>query len=129
MSSGATQPNLTPTPPSLFSPTQPPPRSASPSGQLQLEAAQHPGAIYPQYTQDNGFDMPVDPALMHGIQPTNNLADLPPSPFLAAQASDAVPRVGELDHQRMSLDPSLDERAPTAGEEMRRRMNLASQYK
>ncbi|KAH6873268.1 histone acetyltransferase Spt10 [Alternaria rosae] len=127
LSSTATQPTLTPTPPSLFSPTQPPPRADSPDGQLQLEAAQHQAAIYPQYTQDNGYDLPVDPALMHGIQSATNLADLPPSPFLAAQAN-GVPHAGEVDHQRMSLDPSLDERAPTAGGEMRRRLNRVSQY-
>ena len=48
LSSSATQPNLTPTPPSLFSPTQPPPPSDSPNSQLQLEAAQQQGTIYPQ---------------------------------------------------------------------------------
>ncbi|OAG24249.1 hypothetical protein CC77DRAFT_954996 [Alternaria alternata] len=129
LSSSATQPNLTPTPPSLFSPTQPPPPSDSPNSQLQLEAAQQQDTIYPQYSQDNGYDLPVDPALMQGMQPAANLADLPPSPFLAAQVSNRAGHAGELDHQRMSLDPGLDERAPTAGEEMRRRLNLVSQYK
>ncbi|KAB2105765.1 hypothetical protein AG0111_0g5745 [Alternaria gaisen] len=129
LSSSATQPNLTPTPPSLFSPTQPPPPSDSPNSQLQLEAAQQQGTIYPQYSQDNGYDLPVDPALMQGMQPAANLADLPPSPFLAAQVSNRAGHAGELDHQRMSLDPGLDERAPTAGEEMRRRLNRVSQYK
>ena len=129
LSSSATQPNLTHTPPSLFSPTQPPPPSDSPNSQLQLEAAQQQGTIYPQYSQDNGYDLPVDPALMQGMQPAANLADLPPSPFLAAQVSNRAGHAGELDHQRMSLDPGLDERAPTAGEEMRRRLNRVSQYK
>jgi hypothetical protein len=113
----------------LFSPTQPPPPSDSPNSQLQLEAAQQQGTIYPQYSQDNGYDLPVDPALMQGMQPAANLADLPPSPFLAAQVSNRAGHAGELDHQRMSLDPGLDERAPTAGEEMRRRLNRVSQYK
>jgi hypothetical protein len=117
LSSSATQSTLTPPLP-----------SDSPSSQLQLEAAQQQGTIYPQYSQDNGYDLPVDPALMQGMQPAANLADLPPSPFLAAQVSNGVVRAPELDHQRMSLDPSFDERAPTAGEEMRRRLDRVSQY-
>jgi len=124
MQSTNTQPALTPTPPSLFSPSQPPPRSDSPSCQLQLEAAQHQGS-FAQFPQHNEYDMPVDPALMEGVQAENSLADLPPSPFLIAQGTNGLPHVN---HFEQHVDPSLNERAPTAAEEMRRRLNRANQY-
>jgi len=77
-----------------------PPDSAE--KQLQLENAHFEGTE---------FELPVDPALMEGIQ---SLADLPPSPFLA-------PGQGHI----ISGVPSLDERAPTAREEIRRRLERA----
>ncbi|EDU45891.1 histone acetyltransferase Spt10 [Pyrenophora tritici-repentis] len=119
-----TQPPLTPTPPSLFSPSQPPRRSDSPSSQLQLEASQHQGS-FGRFSQHNQYDMPVDPALMEDVQTVNSLADLPPSPFLAAQSANSLPQLGHLEQH---VDPSLNERAPTAAEEMRRRLNRANQY-
>ncbi|CAE7176808.1 Tyrosinase multi-domain protein [Pyrenophora teres f. teres] len=124
MQSSNTQPPLTPTPPSLFSPSQPPRRSDSPSSQLQLEASQHQGS-FAQFPQHNQYDMPVDPALMEGVQTGNSLADLPPSPFLTAQGANSLPQLGHLEQH---VDPSLNERAPTAAEEMRRRLNRANQY-
>jgi hypothetical protein len=127
-------PSLTPTPPSLLSPSQPPPqRSDSPSNQLQLEAAQYHGPFPPQFPQHNEYDMPVDPALMEGIHPAHSVGDRMPSPFLAAasQGLNGVPHVHHLDPSggADNFDPSLEERAPTAREEMRRRLNRVNQYK
>ncbi|KAF1946610.1 hypothetical protein EJ02DRAFT_450344 [Clathrospora elynae] len=125
----AAQPPPTSTPPNLL-PPQPPPRPDSPSNQLQLESMQHHNP-YSQYRQHNNYEMPVDPALMEGIQSSTNLADLPPSPFLApGQGSNGVPPMGNLDHpernphdqSRTSIDSGVEERAPTAREEMRRRI-------
>ncbi|CAO2656471.1 Nn.00g052740.m01.CDS01 [Neocucurbitaria sp. VM-36] len=136
------QPNLrqsplTPTPPTQYPPSQPPVRPDSPSNQLQIESAQH-HEPYSQYAPTNDYDMPVDPALMEGIQPGPNLADLPPSPFLAAgQGLSGLPQLGHLDplgtnlhdQSQMSIDSAgADERAPTAREEMRRRLNRVAQY-
>ncbi|RMZ70503.1 histone acetyltransferase spt10 [Pyrenophora seminiperda CCB06] len=123
-STNNTQSPLTPTPPSLFSPSLPPPRSDSPSSQLQLEAAQHRGS-FAQFSPHNRYDMPVDPALMEGVQAGNSLADLPPSPFLAAQGANGLPHLG---HVEQRVDPSLNERAATAAEEMRRRLSRTNQY-
>ena len=130
------------TPPNLFPSSQPrslapaPTRSDSPSTQLQMESAQY-HTQFPQFSQHDGYNLPVDPALMHSIQSGSTAAELPPSPFLTAgQDSNGVPQVGNLDMQvsnmhdqsRMSLDPAMDERAPTAREELRRRLNRVSQY-
>ncbi|KAH7401315.1 hypothetical protein BKA66DRAFT_405153 [Pyrenochaeta sp. MPI-SDFR-AT-0127] len=140
--SGHLQPNtgqspLTPTPPNQYPPTQPPNRPDSPSNQLQIEAAQHHNP-FPQYSSNNNFDMPVDPALMEGISPGLNLADLPPSPFLNAGPDlGGVPHIGNLDlpvgnlhnQSHMDIDPSgPNERAPTAREEIRRRLNRVTAY-
>nr|GFD58771.1 hypothetical protein [Tanacetum cinerariifolium] len=76
------------TPVTRFSQQQSTERADSPSHQLQLEAQQHqqhPQPAYPSYEND-AYDMPLDPALMQGVQ---HLADLPPSPFLAAQSGNA----------------------------------------
>lgn len=128
---------LTPTPPNQYPPTQPPARPDSPSNQLRIESAQHVGP-YSQYAAHNDYDMPVDPALMEGIQPGVSLADLPPSPFLTAgQGVSGLPQLGHLDslggnlhdQSHMGIDSSrTDERAPTAREEMRRRLNRVAQY-
>ncbi|KAF1920366.1 hypothetical protein BDU57DRAFT_508644 [Ampelomyces quisqualis] len=108
-------------------PPQPPPRQESPSNQLQLEAAQQQSS-FPAYTQHNGFDMPVDPALMEGIEGNATLADLPPSPFL--QGSDNMPQVADLGSPSSSQQSSaLGERVPTAREEMRRRLNRVAGYR
>jgi hypothetical protein len=123
---------LTPTPPveiyTHLGPTPPPPQD-SPGNQLQLETAQQQSS-FSTYSQHNGYDMPVDPALMEGIQANTSLADLPPSPFLAAgQGPDSIPPMGELDPPSSSLQTSAaSERAPTAREEMRRRLNRVAAY-
>ncbi|KAL6709547.1 Protein spt10 [Coniothyrium glycines] len=133
-----TQPTLTPTPPVQYSPAQPPLRQESPSDQLQIESAQHQN-VFPQYPQHTGFDMPVDPALMVGLQQGHDLAELPPSPFLpAGQGSNGIPNMGDLDvsgrslrksSSRMSIDsPTIHERAPTAREELRRRLDRVAAY-
>lgn len=125
------------TPPNQYPPPQPPVKD-DPSNQLQIEPTQHHGA-FPQFAQNNNFDMPVDPALMEGIQQSRrNLADLPPSPFLnAGHAPSGVPFMGHLDlpggnmhdPSRMNIDPSgMDDRAPTAREEIRRRLNRVAAY-
>jgi GNAT superfamily N-acetyltransferase len=130
----APRPSLTPTPPSLLSPSQPPPqRSDSPSNQLQLEAAQYHGSYPPQCPQHNEYDMPVDPALMEGIQQSHHFTDRLPSPFLTAteRGANGVPHMHHLDLSggAENFNPSLEKRASTAGEEMRRRLNRVNQYK
>jgi hypothetical protein len=123
---------LTPTPPIetyTHQPPQPPNRPDSPSDQIQLEAAQQ--SSFPAYSQHHGFDMPVDPALMEGIQGTATLAELPPSPFLAAgKRSDDMPYVTDLGSPPSSQQSAgAGERAPTAREEMRRRLNRVAGYR
>jgi hypothetical protein len=117
---------LTPTPPvemyTHVHPT-PTPRRDSPSSQLIKEAAQQqtPFSAYPQRST---HDMPLDPALMEGIQTNGNLADLPPSPFLTAgDGSDGIPQAGDLD----ALKSGAGERL-TAREELRRRLNRVGAY-
>lgn len=109
-------------------------REDSPSSQLQLEAAQHqaqhtPGQAYSAVPQYNGFEMPLDPALMDGINETTNLEDLPPSPFLAAgRGLPPVPDLPPPFSRTTSDDTSIsgvEERAPTAREEIRRRLTRA----
>jgi hypothetical protein len=122
---------LTSTPPAdmytHLGPTPPLPQD-SPSDQLKMEAAQQQPP-FPTYPQHNSFDMPVDPALMEGIQANASLAELPPSPFLAAgQGSDSVPPMGELDPASNLQTSAVSERAPTAREEMRRRLNRVAAY-
>jgi hypothetical protein len=123
---------LTSTPPvevyAHIRPTPPPPQD-SPGSQLQLEAAQQQ-IPFPTYSQHSNYDMPLDPALMEGMQADRSLADLPPSPFLTAgQASDGVPPMGELDQKPPNLLLSAaNERAPTAREEIRRRLNRVAAY-
>ncbi|KAH5505651.1 hypothetical protein HBI29_134510 [Parastagonospora nodorum] len=106
---------------------QSPPPQDSPNGQLQLEAAQN---TFPAYPQHNEFDMPVDPALMEDVKRNGSLADLPPSPFLAAGAGlDGVPPMGELNQNSSTPQASgANERAPTAREEMRRRLNRVAEF-
>jgi hypothetical protein len=123
---------LTSTPPvdmyTHLGPTPPPPPQESPTDQSQLETAQQQPP-FPTYSQHNSFDMPVDPALMEGVQADASLADLPPSPFLAAgQGSDSMPPMGELDPPSKLQATSASERAPTAREEMRRRLNRVAAY-
>jgi hypothetical protein len=123
---------LTPTPPAdMYTHLRPspPPRPDSPSNQLQLEAAQQQDS-FPPYPRHNDYSMPLDPALMEGVQSNENLAELPPSPFLTAgQGLAIIPPMGELDQTTSSLhDPRADKRAPTAREEMRRRLNRVAAY-
>ncbi|KAF2466799.1 uncharacterized protein BDR25DRAFT_327860 [Lindgomyces ingoldianus] len=111
-----------------------PTRSPSPSDQLQMEAAQHAQHTQmmdpvPQY---NNYDMPVDPALMDGVNQTANLEDLPPSPFLAAGRGLPMPPLPSLDSPnpvaRKTEDTPMsgvEVRAPTAKEELRRRLTRA----
>ncbi|KAF2685492.1 histone acetyltransferase Spt10 [Lentithecium fluviatile CBS 122367] len=112
----------------------------SPSNQLQLEAAQHHHDPFANFhAQHNSYDMPVDPALMDGMHPMN-LEDLPPSPFLSAGQKinqnppmQEIPDLG-LPQQDLSGMPRLpedsnmsgtEERAPTASQELRRRLTRA----
>ncbi|KAH8724560.1 hypothetical protein GQ44DRAFT_654273 [Phaeosphaeriaceae sp. PMI808] len=119
-----------------------PPSQESPSNQLQLEATQQQD-LFPHFSQPNGFNMPVDPALMEGIQSNTTLAELPPSPFLNADPSaDGVPHMGNIDHSDTKFHTSnpffteakptglegTAERALTAREEMRRRLNRVASY-
>jgi hypothetical protein len=125
---------LTPTPPAdMYSQFRPSPSipQGSPNAQLQLEAAQQ--NTFRTLPQHNDFDMPVDPALMEDIQRNGSLAslaDLPPSPFLAAgEGTDGVPPMDELDPKSsMPHDSRVGERASTASEEMRRRISRAAAY-
>jgi hypothetical protein len=116
-------------------------RADSPSNQLQLEAAQHHGQFANFHGQHNNYHMPVDPALMDGMQPrSTSLEDLPPSPFLAAGQSinqdlpvQDIPNIN-LPTQNLPDMPPLGEdsnmsgtgeRAPTASMELRRRLTRA----
>ncbi|KZM22663.1 Protein spt10 [Ascochyta rabiei] len=107
----------------------------SPSYPPQVELTQHPQPspqpqqpTYPQYPNDT-YDMPLDPALVRGVQ---HLADLPPSPFLAAQGQSGDSHLGGLDlpdapeSYRRTSGPQR--RAPTARAEMRRRLDRVARY-
>ncbi|KAJ4384727.1 Protein spt10 [Didymella sp. IMI 355093] len=116
----------------------------SPSYQLQLETQQqHQQPTYPSYSND-AYDMPLDPALMQGVQ---HLADLPPSPFLAArgESGDAHPKGqdsprpdaprNDYAHARNNAPDSSyahtggpQRRAPSARAEMRRRLDRVARY-
>ncbi|KAJ4334767.1 Protein spt10 [Ascochyta clinopodiicola] len=107
----------------------------SPSYSAQVEVTQLPQHSpqpqqppYSQYPNDT-YDMPLDPALMRGVQ---HLADLPPSPFLAAQGQDGEPHLGELDlpdaPASYGRTGGPQRRAPTARAEMRRRLDRVARY-
>ncbi|KAF1922634.1 histone acetyltransferase Spt10 [Didymella exigua CBS 183.55] len=119
-------------------------RADSPSYQLQLESQpqQRPQSAYPSYGTD-AYDMPLDPALMQGVQ---HLADLPPSPFLAAQGGSraaqsghdvALPDAPQDGYARTASNASSgsytntggpQRRAPSARTEMRRRLERVARY-
>jgi hypothetical protein len=127
-SNGQSQSPMTSTPPvDMYAHLRPspPPSQDSADDQLHLEAAQQQEP-FPHYPQHDDFDMPVDPALMEGIQSNTRL----PSPFLAAgQGSNGVRNVGELESESPGPHPSEgSERAPTAREEIRRRLNRVASY-
>jgi hypothetical protein len=106
----------------------PPAPPESPSDQLQLEAAHQQNSFAP-YTQHNHFAL--DPALMEGIRNDSNLAELPPSPFLAAgEGEDGVTPMEELEHHDSVTRAAgiKGERAPTAREEIRRRLDRVAAY-
>ncbi|ORY15826.1 hypothetical protein BCR34DRAFT_153292 [Clohesyomyces aquaticus] len=127
------QASITPTQPSRYQPRREPSRSPSPSDQLQMEAAQHAQMTDPvPRFNNNNYDMPVDPALMDGVHQTTNLEDLPPSPFLTAGRGLPLPQLSSLDSSapvaRTNEDTAMagvEERAPTAREELRRRLTRA----
>lgn len=128
--------------------TSPPParpleQSNSPNTQLQIETATQHQEFYDFSTQHNGFDLPVDPALMNGVTPSLSLENLPPSPFLTASQTlaQSIPQIpnmdlpatdeGEVNTQAVE-DVTMDgtaERAPTAREELRRRLTRAGYAK
>ncbi|KAF9700893.1 hypothetical protein EKO04_000578 [Ascochyta lentis] len=120
---------------SHFSQHQATNRADSPNFPAQLEVTQHAQQspqpqqpTFPQYPNDT-YDMPLDPALMRGVQ---HLADLPPSPFLAAQSQKGDARLGGLDQPDAS-EPyrhtgGPQRRAPTARAEMRRRLDRVARY-
>ena len=100
---GPPQP-ITPTaPPQRYQPIPqaPPDRPDSPSNQLQLEAAQ----AQPDFSNQNGFEMPLDPALMGSIRQASSLEDLPPSPFLTASRNLPVPQLSHMDLPIPDLPP------------------------
>lgn len=112
-------------------------RADSPGYQLQLEAQQqHPQhSTYSSYGND-AYGMPLDPALMQGVQ---HLADLPPSPFLAAQTQNGDAQLGGLDlpdapqhvnglQNGYAHTGGPQRRAPGARAEMRRRLDRVARY-
>lgn len=113
------------------------PRPDSPSDQIQIEASQQPQPYTSFAPQHPSYDMPVDPALMDRVHPSLNLEDLPPSPFLTAGQNLSMPPIPSLDLPVPNLpDPKppikddvtmtgTGERAPTAREELRRRLTRA----
>lgn len=121
----------------------PPPRPpleprTSPSTQLQLEAAaqQHTHTdFYDFSTQHASFDLPVDPALMNGVTQPLGLENLPPSPFLNA-TQNIMPNIPTMGLPSTHVSPmdavamdGTSERAPTAREELRRRLTRAGYAK
>lgn len=121
--------HLTPPPVPQFSLHSPTQRAESPSYQLQAET--HQVSTFPTFSSDT-FDMPLDPALMQGVQ---HLADLPPSPFLTAQGTDngAMQQTGQ--HQSaVSQEPSYEHtggpqrRTPRARAEIRQRLHRVARY-
>ncbi|KAJ4348311.1 Protein spt10 [Didymosphaeria variabile] len=136
----------TPPLPQQFAPPTPPrplERSNSPSTQLQMEAAATHQDFYDFSGQHSNFDLPVDPALMNGVTPSLNLENLPPSPFLNASHNVGQPltQIPNMDLPATDV-PGLDartmdgvtmngtvERAPTAREELRRRLTRAGYAK
>lgn len=110
---------------------QPADRPDSPSHQLELEARQQlpQRPTYPHYST-NTYNMPLDPALVQGVQ---HLADIPPSPFLAAQGQNGDAQLGGLNlpnasHEAFGHSGGPERRAPTARAEMRRRLNRVARY-
>jgi hypothetical protein len=113
-------------------------RDESPSNQLQIESSQaHHPAPFIQEPQYNAFEMPVDPALMDGTQQPG-LANLPPSPFLAAYPNNEVPRqdfappdiapgADQLGDVGMAQDTQMSgmEQPHSGREEIRRRLTRA----
>lgn len=117
-------------------------RADSPSHQLHLEATQQSANYYGFNSQQHSaFDLPVDPALIGAVNASQNLENLPPSPFLnASQNMDAaqVPNLSlptqdaPIAKHRMSEDVAMggtSERASTAREELRRRLARAGYKK
>jgi hypothetical protein len=115
----------------------------SPGNQLHVETSQQHTTFYDFSTQNHDFDMPVDPALMNGVTPGLNLENLPPSPFLTAgqNVTQPVSQIPNLDLSGPTLsgestgkieDVTMSEtmdRAPTAREELRRRLTRAGYAK
>jgi GNAT superfamily N-acetyltransferase len=117
-------------------------RADSPSYQLQLEAHQQHHPAYPAYGSET-YDLPLDPALMQGVQ---HLADLPPSPFLAAQVANGDAHAGNQDVPLPDAPPNGypqtrnnasggsyahtggPQRRPSARAEMRRRLDRVARY-
>ena len=122
--------------PNHFPQTQPQDRADSPSYQIQLETQQqHPQhqqqPPYPHFTTET-YDLPLDPALMQGVQ---HLAELPPSPFLAAQGQNGDAQLGGIDLPDAPPAPDTyahtggpQRRVPTARAEMRRRLDRVARY-
>lgn len=115
----------------------------SPGNQLHIETTQQHTTFYDFASQNHDFDMPVDPALMNGVTPALNLENLPPSPFLTAGQNITQPiaqipnldlpgaNLGEASTGKVEDVAMLDtvERAPTAREELRRRLTRAGYAK
>ncbi|KAL1602847.1 Protein spt10 [Paraconiothyrium brasiliense] len=134
-----------PLPKQFASPTPPRPleRPNSPSTQLQMEAAATHQDFYDFSGQHSNYDLPVDPALMNGVTPSLNLENIPPSPFLNAnqnvgQSLTQIPNMNLPSTVVPGLDaPTMHdvtmngtaERAPTAREELRRRLTRAGYAK
>lgn len=124
--------HISPPPISQFSRHQSANRAESPGFQIRVEVAQHPNSpqpsTYPQYSNAT-YNMPLDPALMHDVQ---RLADLPPSPFLAAQGQNGHARLGDIDLPNIpdsyEHTGGPQRRAPTARAEMRRRLDRVARY-
>lgn len=113
-------------------------REESPSNQLQMEASRiHHPTPFIQEPQYHSFEMPVDPALMDGTQQPS-LANLPPSPFLAAYPNNEMPRpdftppdmppgADQLGNVGMTQDTQMSGMEPphSGKEEIRRRLTRA----
>ncbi|KAH6637671.1 hypothetical protein C7974DRAFT_389962 [Boeremia exigua] len=123
--------NVSPAAMTQYAPDQAADRANSPSYQLQSETQQQRSQQppYSQYANDT-YDLPLDPVLMQGVQ---HLADLPPSPFLAAQTQNEDQQLGghillEASTNSYEHTGGPQRRVPSARAEMRRRLDRVARY-
>lgn len=129
------QSTSTPTPPLGYSTPDVAHYQNLPVDEAKAASAPHLNT-FPQCSQHESFDLPVDPVLMEGLRGVHDLTDLPNIPFGQATAgmTNLNSATGPSHRLRksashMSIDaPESNEPAPTAREELRRRLDRAAAY-